>query len=66
MFVLSVHFNLIELCELYVVVSGAEFLDLCNGAGSLASELVAWEIQDFESLLVIFLIDSLQIPCTAE
>ena len=61
MLVLTVNFNLVKLGEFYVVVSGTELLDLCDCSGSLPSELVAREIQNLKSLLVIFLIDSLQI-----
>ena len=61
MLILTVHFNLVKLCELDVVVGGAELLDLCYCAGSLPSELVAREIQNLKSLLVILFIYCLQI-----
>ena len=59
--VLAVYLNLVKLGECDMIVGSAELLDFGNGAGSLSAELVAREIQNLESLLIVFLINLLQI-----
>ena len=44
-----------------MIVCGAELLYLSNCAGSLLAELVAREIKNLKSLLIILLINLLQV-----
>ena len=56
-----VYLNLVKLGELYMIVGGAELLNLGNCAGCLLTELVAREIQNLKSLLIILLVNLLQV-----
>ena len=57
----SIHINFVELRELDVKVGCAELVNLLNGARGLLSELVAGEIQNFEAVLCVLFIESLQL-----
>ena len=57
----SVHVDFLELWELCVVVQLAEFVYLVVGARRLLSELVAWEVQYCELLVVVLLVEFLEL-----
>ena len=59
--VFAVHVRLLHLGEGGVEMHGAELVNLIIGAGGLAAELVAGNIQDLKSLIMIFFIHALNI-----
>ncbi len=59
--ILSVHLNLLELRKLSAIVQLAETVYALVGARSLLAELVAREVQNLETLRMIFLVKLLQL-----
>ena len=57
---LSPDVDLLEHLERYVVIAGAEALDLLVGAGLLTAELVAGESQYFKALRFVLFIETFQ------
>ena len=58
--VLAIDIDFVELRELDSEVGGAELMDFGDGAGCLLTELVAGEVEDFETLVTVFLVERLQ------
>ena len=58
--IISIDIDLGELRESDAETAGAESMDLFLGTRCLCSELVAWEIQDLETLFMISIIQFLQ------
>ena len=56
-----VHLDFVELRELDAVVGRAELVDFEDAAGCLLSELVAGEVEDFESLGGELLVEGFQL-----
>lgn len=52
----AVDFKLFELVELGFVAKDAEIMDFVVGARGLMTELVAGEVEDFETLSVVFFV----------
>jgi len=58
--IVTVNLHLLETRELGAKVELAELMDALVGAGCLLSELVTWEVEDFETVSMIFLIELLK------
>jgi hypothetical protein len=55
--IVAINLNLLEARKLCTIVELTEVVNRLVSTRSLATKLVAWEVEDFETLLMIFLVE---------